>query len=268
MTAPVAAPRRRSVDLARDDELLDALGRGELPVEDDEVAGMLAAWHMDVTDPGTHERARTPVRAAAPARYPAVPNLAAPNVAGRPRWSRRRRLAIAAAVVALAGGHRGRRGREHAGEPRPVTRLPPAAERRGRGYLAQARQAVSEGRRTTRSAPDKADALIAQMDDPGDRARLGLVEFPASCANCRPRSRRRPAWPDASGPAIRWPATWHLEINAQSVVAEPAAAVAVAQPAADLTAAHPAAAAGHRGVAFRRRPGHACATPGTRTGRS
>ena len=36
--------------LARDDVLLDALGRGQVPRADDDLAAMLAAWQADIAD--------------------------------------------------------------------------------------------------------------------------------------------------------------------------------------------------------------------------
>jgi hypothetical protein len=175
----------RPVDLARDDELLDALGRGELPDEGDEVMVMLAAWRSDVTDPDAYERARTPLRAAAPAldiELPDTPvlDIAMPNVSRR-RSPRRLRLAIAAAMVAVAaGGTVVAAASTTQDSPLwPITRLlyPQRAERiAAEDTLAQARQAISEGRRDdAQRLLQQADTLISQVDDPGDRASLLAV---------------------------------------------------------------------------------------------
>jgi len=142
------------------DELLDALGRGGLPVEDDEVAVMLAAGAGMLTDQGAHERARTPVahRGAASV-YHAKPRA---DVAGRRRWSRRQRLAIAAAVVAIAGGGtRGRRGAIKAGESIvPVTpprffSTPSGRPCRGRGHPRAGTPSCERGRRDDARRPPR-----------------------------------------------------------------------------------------------------------------
>jgi hypothetical protein len=176
MTA--TTPGGRPADLARDDELLDALGRGELPAGSDEVAVMLSAWRGDLVDLAAREPAGTPLRSAAPAAGPSGPGTVVPMVPGRRRSSRRLRLAAAAAVVVLAaGGTAAAAASTRQDSPLwPVTRLlyPQRAERvAAEDTLGQARQAIGDGRRDdARLLLDKAGTLISQVDDAGDRNRL------------------------------------------------------------------------------------------------
>src|SRR5690348_9053894 len=149
-------PHGQPRDLAPDDELLDALGHGDQPAEDDELALMLAAWREDVVDPDGYERARTPLRAAVPASDPelpaprsARPAIAAPHTRGRRRPSRKVRLAVAAAAaVAIAvGGTAAAAAISGPGSPLwSITQVlyPQRADRlAAEDSLAQARQAIS-----------------------------------------------------------------------------------------------------------------------------
>ncbi|MCW3813961.1 anti-sigma-D factor RsdA [Micromonospora sp. DR5-3] len=87
--------------LARDDALLDALGRGEPAPAGDELAELFAAWHADVVDGAPAE-----IRPAAPTAEPAEPTSppARPARTRRPRPWTVRLAAAAVALLALGSG--------------------------------------------------------------------------------------------------------------------------------------------------------------------
>jgi hypothetical protein len=207
---------RESPDaLGRDDELLSALGRGDRPVGGDPVAMMLAAWRVDLDEPpalppraaapGPETVTLFPVtqtaaprgqgRAALPSRSvrPHAPSPSAPRgtstgpvspdrdagPSGPGRWrSRRYRLALAAAAVALvAGGAVAAASNATPNSPLwPVSQLlyPQRADRvAAQDALAQARTAAKEGRLAdARRLIDQAQALISKVADPVERTRL------------------------------------------------------------------------------------------------
>ena len=172
--------------LGADDELLSALGRGDLPAGGDPVAVMLAAWRADLEDsparslraaaPGPETVTLIPVtqtlaprakgRAAVPGRDARLtaPGPTAPRPRstrpgthdtgpGRPSGLRSRRYRIALAVVAVAlvaGGAAAAASNATPGSPLwPVSQLlyPQRADRVGaQDALAQARTAAREGR--------------------------------------------------------------------------------------------------------------------------
>ncbi|MEV4198908.1 anti-sigma-D factor RsdA [Micromonospora globbae] len=154
--------------IARDDALLDALGRGEPPPAGDQVAAMLAAWRTDVDSDDEKRLIRAGAEAAAP-----LPAIGAAPVG-------RGALRVAAAVIALLAVATGLGlGSRNAGPSSPLWSLtrvlyPEQAQVRGvENTLAQARTAVAEGRL------DEARALLAQarrdlagVDDPAVAARL------------------------------------------------------------------------------------------------
>lgn len=156
--------------LARDDALLDALGRGDQVPEGDEIATLLAAWRADLADDSATE-----VRPAAPPE----------EGAARPRPAVRRarpwtlRLAAAAVVlIALVSGLGV--GSRNAGPDSPLwslTRLlyPQQAEVRSiEDTIGRARTALSEGRL------DDAERLIGQA-----RRDLAAVDDPATVDRLR-----------------------------------------------------------------------------------
>ncbi|MFI2651286.1 anti-sigma-D factor RsdA [Micromonospora fulviviridis] len=157
--------------IARDDVLLDALGRGEPPPDGDALAGLLAAWRSDLAEEPAG------VRPAAP---DAVEEAPARPAVRRPRPWTLRLAAAAVALLALVSGL-GISSRD-AGPGSPLwslTRLlhPQQAEVRGiEDTIDRARVALDAGRL------DDAEALIAQgrrdlarVEDPAAVARLGAA---------------------------------------------------------------------------------------------
>jgi hypothetical protein len=139
--------------LAEDDQLLDALGRGETPNRDDQVATLLGDW-----------------RAALPETCPVKEGP------GRPR-RRRGRLVAAAAVVLVAAGGGVSAAAEHADPDSPlwpVTRLlySDLADSRAAGHAADeavtvAVEATENGRYDQATELlDQAATLLEQVDDP------------------------------------------------------------------------------------------------------
>ncbi|NES27588.1 hypothetical protein GCE86_12005 [Micromonospora terminaliae] len=151
--------------IARDDALLDALGRGEAAPEGDALAGLLAAWRSELA-----EEPATAVRPGAPAPADETPPRRAVR---RPRPWTLRLAAAAVALLALVSGLG--IGSRDAGPGSPLwslTRLlhPQQAEVRGiEDTIAKARAALDAGRL------DDAGALIAQ-----GRRDLARVEDPAA----------------------------------------------------------------------------------------
>ncbi|MGC1213408.1 MAG: hypothetical protein WA890_19330, partial [Micromonospora sp.] len=165
--------------LARDDVLLDALGRGEEPPVDDDLATMLAAWHADIADGAPEPTAvRQPApTAAAPVEAPA-PLRPAPR---RPLRSRPWAVRLAAAVVAVAALTAGLGiSSRTAGPTSPLWSLtkllyPQQAEvRMVEDTIAQARAALAAGRLdAAQHFVDEARGALSGIDDPGTRDRLG-----------------------------------------------------------------------------------------------
>ncbi|MFC0032251.1 anti-sigma-D factor RsdA [Micromonospora chaiyaphumensis] len=151
--------------IARDDALLDALGRGDAAPEGDALAGLLAAWRSELAD-----EPPTVVRPGAPAPAGDAPSRPAVR---RPRPWTLRLAAAAVALLALVSGVG--IGSRDAGPGSPLwslTRLlhPQQAEVRGiEDTIAKARAALDAGRL------DDAEALVAQ-----GRRNLARVEDPAA----------------------------------------------------------------------------------------
>lgn len=158
--------------IARDDALLDALGRGEAAPEGDALAGMLALWRAELA-----EEPATAVRPGAPAPAEEAP---ARRAVRRPRPWTLRLAAAAVALLALVSGLG--IGSRDAGPGSPLwslTRLlhPQQAEVRGiEDTVDRARAALDAGRL------DDAEALVAQgwrdlarVEDPAAVARLGAA---------------------------------------------------------------------------------------------
>ncbi|NJP33572.1 anti-sigma-D factor RsdA [Micromonospora thermarum] len=153
--------------IARDDELLDALGRGDPAPEGDDLAAMLAAWRDDLGEAVDDD----PVRPATPA-LPAV----------RPRRVRLGRplVRVAAAVVVLAGVATGLGiGSRDAGPSSPLWALtqvlhPEQAEvRLIEDTIRQARSALAAGRPDeARDLLDEALRRLTSVEDPSTVRRL------------------------------------------------------------------------------------------------
>jgi len=153
---PSPRPRPITMELARaDDELLDALGRGEPAPEGDEIAELLAAWRAEVAE----EPVTVPVR--------------------RSAWSGWRvRLVAAAALVTVALGGTSLAAADAGPDSPlwPVTRIvnPDKADTvDAQATLDQARRAIDEGRQAdARRLLDQAAKQIATVRDPSAAARL------------------------------------------------------------------------------------------------
>jgi hypothetical protein len=181
-------------DLDRDDEFLDLLGRGEMPAGGDQAELMLAAWRADLSDaelsqrslrsavPTPDETAQFPVRPTATLTRPMpngrrAPTGPEPHRPGR-RRTRRIRLAIAAAAVALLGaGVAITAANATPDSPLwPVAQLlfPQRADRLGaQDLIARAQTAIREGRLAdAQRLVAQAQSLVAQVDDPVERGRL------------------------------------------------------------------------------------------------
>ncbi|MGW9194125.1 anti-sigma-D factor RsdA [Micromonospora chersina] len=174
MTGRTSGDGGEAMDLgtiARDDVLLDALGRGEPAPDGNALAGLLAAWRSDLAEEPTG------VRPAAPDVVEEVP---ARRAARRPRTWTLRLAAAALALLALVSGL-GISSRD-AGPGSPLWSLtkllhPQQAEVRGiEDTIDRARAALDDGRL------DDAEALIAQarrdlarVEDPADVARLAAA---------------------------------------------------------------------------------------------
>ncbi|MGN9777092.1 anti-sigma-D factor RsdA [Micromonospora sp. H33] len=153
--------------IARDDELLDALGCGEPAPEGDDLAAMLAAWRDDLGAAVDDE----PVRPAAPALPQALPRTVR---LGRPL------VRVAAAVVVLAGVATGLGiGSREAGPSSPLWALtqmlhPEQAEvRMIEDTIRQARSALAAGRPDeARDLLDEARRRLTSVEDPSTARRL------------------------------------------------------------------------------------------------
>ncbi|MFJ8582181.1 anti-sigma-D factor RsdA [Micromonospora sp. NPDC093277] len=160
--------------LARDDMLLDALGRGEPAPAGDELAGLLAAWRDDLAD-GTPDLANL---------RPPTPDGDAPAVplhpAGRYRRPRPWTLRLAAAGIALlalvSGLGIGSRSAEPGSPLWSLTKLlyPQQAEVRVvEGTIAEARAALAARRfDRARQLVDRARNELTAVTDPSAADRL------------------------------------------------------------------------------------------------
>lgn len=164
--------------VTRDEAMLDALGRGESPPADDEVAVLLAAWRADLAA----DLPAVPV-----VRPAAVPD--APNEPTMPAGSGRRRRrvlqrvvgTVAAAVVGLAGAVTLAASNAAPGsllwpvteavyEERAESRV---AAHEAEERIAQARQAAAEARYSDAARLlDEATALVGKVRDKGLAQRL------------------------------------------------------------------------------------------------
>lgn len=151
--------------VARDDALLDALGRGSQQPPDDEFATMLAAWRADLS---TDEEVADPTP------------VQKPTLARRGRLARIV-LAAAAAVLALAGTATVVASRAEPGSPLwPITTVVYAdradslvAAQDARHAIAQARDAVAAGRFAEADRLlNRATALAGRVRDAGTRQPL------------------------------------------------------------------------------------------------
>ncbi|MFI6266555.1 anti-sigma-D factor RsdA [Micromonospora sp. NPDC051006] len=154
--------------IARDDQLLDALSRGEPGPAGDDVAALLAAWRSDVDG----DREQRLIRAGGEARPP-VPAAGPPPVT-------RGALRLAAAVVTLLVIATGLGvGSRHAGPTSPLWSLtrvlyPEQAQVRGvEDSIARARDAVAAGQLDeARHLIEQAHRELAGVTDPAVVARL------------------------------------------------------------------------------------------------
>ncbi|MFE9689496.1 anti-sigma-D factor RsdA [Micromonospora sp. NPDC005806] len=199
--------------LARDDLLLDALGRGEPAPAGDDLATMLGAWHADIADgvptaavrppaptgDGHPEEIRPEGGNAVPAAEPSVgaERLPAPTSLAAARARRHRpwtvRLAAAAvALLAMAGGLGV--GSRSAGPGSPLWSLtrvlyPQQAEVRDvEELIAQARAALTGGDLDeARQLVDRARRELADVTDPAtvDRLRAELDALDRDLAAAR-----------------------------------------------------------------------------------
>jgi len=158
-----------SIDEARDDALLDLLGRGEPAPADDSVAAMLAAWRADLdTPPEESVKVRPPIPI--------------PVTASRRRWRPSRMLLVAAAMVlAFAGGLAVAARSAGPDSPLwPVTRImygdhasSMVAQRQAESAIARAREAIAQNHYTDAARLlDEASVLIGQIRDPAAAQRL------------------------------------------------------------------------------------------------
>lgn len=195
--------------LARDDALLDALGRGEPAPAGDELAELLAAWRAEVAD-GLPEA--PVVRPPAPDGEPAEPTPLPARRAARTRRPRPWTVRLAAAAVALlalvSGLGISSRNAEPGSPLWSLTRLlyPQQAEVRDvEATIAQARAALAGGRLgEAQQLVDRARGELGQISDPAVVARLRAEldalarELTAARAELMPT-----AVPSSPAPAVR-----------------------------------------------------------------
>jgi hypothetical protein len=148
--------------IAADDALLDALGRGELPPDSDEVAELLFAWRDDL-DPDPSEAAFEDVDTA-------------PVVVLKPRRLARIVMGAAAGAILLTGLGVATYQSEPGGPLWPITEVvyPQQAEiRAAENAIALARAALTAGKHgeATRRL-DEAEAHVAKVDDEPAAERL------------------------------------------------------------------------------------------------
>ncbi|WP_446215048.1 hypothetical protein [Micromonospora sp. IBHARD004] len=165
--------------IARDDLLLDALGRGEEAPADDDVAAMLAAWHADVAADAPEPAEVRPPTPTGDGGAPEPPVPLRPAARSRP-WA----LRLAAAVVVLLALVSGLAiGSRNAGPSSPLWTLtkllyPQQAEVRGvEETIARARAALGAGRfDEAQRLVDQARRELTAITDPAtvDRLRAQL----------------------------------------------------------------------------------------------
>ncbi|MGR6319782.1 anti-sigma-D factor RsdA [Micromonospora soli] len=206
--------------LARDDLLLDALGRSEPAPPGDDLAAMLAAWQADVAD-GAPAPA---LRPAAPDGEPTTPvplPLTTPQTrtaaAPTPLPARRHRpwaVRLAAAAVALLALVAGLGvGSRNAGPGSPLWSLtrvlyPQQAEVRDvEELIAQARAALAAGDRdAARQLVDRARHELADVTDPATADRL-RAELDALARDLAAAQEPPPATPPAAATPAPRPTT-------------------------------------------------------------
>ncbi|MFU8874517.1 hypothetical protein [Micromonospora sp. SL4-19] len=179
--------------LARDDMLLDALGRGDAAPADDELATMLAAWHADLADDASgpaHLRPSAP-DGDAPDSAPAVP-LRPATRSRRPRpWALRLAAAAVALLALVSGLSVGSRHAEPGSPLWSLTKLlhPQQAEvRLVERAIAEARAALAAGRLDeAQRLLDRARGQLTKVVDPptADRLRAELDALSAELAAAR-----------------------------------------------------------------------------------
>ncbi|MFC0534155.1 hypothetical protein [Phytohabitans kaempferiae] len=201
--------------IAADDELLDALGRGETP-DGDLTTELLAAWRADLADEAPSPVATDPPPPVATGPAAAAGEPPAPSVrvaAGDP--ARKRRLvqallgAAAAAVVAV--GFAVSTHQAQPGSPLwPVSKVvyPQRAEAlAAEKAIADARTAAAAGRvADARALLATASAHIARIDDPATAKRLradvdALMGILTAAAPQPPTTTAPPAPPPSTAPA-------------------------------------------------------------------
>ncbi|SCF14118.1 hypothetical protein GA0074695_3758 [Micromonospora viridifaciens] len=172
--------------LARDDMLLDALGRGSAAPADDDLAVLLAAWRADLADDVPEPAVLRPPAPGGDA--PAVP-LRPPANSRRPRpWALRLAAAGVALLALVSGLGVGSRGAEPGSPLWSLTKLlyPQQAEVRVvERTVAEARAALAAGRHDeTRHLLDRARAELTAVTDPSavDRLRGELDALAAELA--------------------------------------------------------------------------------------
>ncbi|MEV1333248.1 anti-sigma-D factor RsdA [Micromonospora costi] len=154
--------------IARDDELLDALGRGDPAPDGDDIAAMLAAWRTEVDDDGEQRLIR------------AATDVGPPEPVTGPTPVGRGALRLAAAVVALLAIATGLGvGSRHASPSSPLWSLtrvlyPEHAQVRDvEATLTRARAALADGRLDeARDLATRARRDLAGVDDAAVAARL------------------------------------------------------------------------------------------------
>ncbi|PWR13208.1 hypothetical protein DKT69_21775 [Micromonospora sicca] len=164
--------------IARDDLLLDALGRGEEAPTDDDLAAMLAAWHADIADDAPPPADVRPPTPTGDGGTPEPPVPLRPAV--RSRRTRPWTLRLAAAVVALIALVSGLGiGSRTAGPSSPLWTLtkllhPQQAEVRGvEETIAGARAALTAGRLDeAQRLVDQARQELTGITDPAAADRL------------------------------------------------------------------------------------------------
>jgi hypothetical protein len=165
--------------IARDDQLLDALGRGEPGPADDDLAAMLSAWRGDIGADSHEDMNRLRVAADHPVRPAADLHPVTTRARSAPLGRRVLRLAAAViAVVAIATGLGV--GSRNAGPTSPLWSLtrvfyPQQADvRLVEDTIQRARSAATAGRfDEARVLVEQARRELASVDDPAVLDRLG-----------------------------------------------------------------------------------------------
>jgi hypothetical protein len=200
--------RNEAYDVATvtaDDQLLDALGRGEAAPADDQVAGMLAAWRGELAAEMPTVRKPTPA---------GVVDLGGKR-ARRALRPGRMALVAAAAVVAIAGTVTFAAGEAGPQSPLwPITRLiysdraeSRLAQQDAEQAIARARQAIAEGRYTDAEKQlTEAKTLIGRVRD--EQVAKRLLDEVAAVTGLLPGGLlRQPSAPAGGGPSAPGGAT-------------------------------------------------------------